>query len=190
MTLGTEPAGYRLDFAPAPGCVAISIQVPADTVVSLVLTSGIVQMENHQIGLLIAIYVGDSDTSTLILGTEPAGYRLDFAPPPGYVAIGIQVPTDTVESLVLTSRIVQVEDHQVGLRIVIYVGNGDTSTLTLGTEPAGYPLYITPPPGYVAISIQVPTDPVESLVLTSRILHVEDNKDELPVAIYVGHSSR
>ena len=77
-------SGVKRTFVPPEEVEYLSLTTLCE---KLIKVGAKVVREGSQIGLPIAIYVGDSNTSTLIVGTEPAGYRLDVAPTTNHVTI-------------------------------------------------------------------------------------------------------
>ena len=82
LVLGAEPARNRLDVAPAAGDVAVGVQVPADAIVAVVLSTGVVDVEHHQVGPAVAVDVRKGEAGALIFGAEPAGTGLTLLQPP------------------------------------------------------------------------------------------------------------
>src|SRR5262249_27628413 len=122
-------------IGPAAGHVAARIEVPADTVVAVVLATGIVDMENDELGPTVAVDIGDRDASTLVFATEPARDCDGVRPAAGHVAVRVEVPADAVVAVVLATGVVDVEDDELRPTVAVEIGDRNATSLVLAAEP-------------------------------------------------------
>src|SRR4051812_42576023 len=105
----------------------------------MVFTFRVSNMEYNQVWSATTIYVCNSYISSLIIVTE-AGWNKHCITPSGYISTNIQVPSNSVITLIVTSRIINIEDNQVWSAITIYIPNSNPSSLILISKPTGYRL--------------------------------------------------
>src|SRR5690606_19332673 len=176
LVLGAKPARHSFDIAPSTCNVAACIQIPTDAVITVILATRIVDMENDQIRPATTAEVRNNDPRPLILGTEPAGHGFDIAPSTQDVSVGIQVPTNAVMTMILATRIVDMENDQIRSAISAEVRNSDPRSLIFSTEPARYGFDIAPSARDISVRVQVPTDAVITVILATRIVDMEDDQ--------------
>jgi hypothetical protein len=77
--------------------------------------------------------------------------------------------------VILTARIVDVKDDEIGTPGAVDVGDSNSGTLVLSTKPAGHGENGTPA-GCSPDGIEVPPNPVVTMVLATRVVKVKHDE--------------
>ena len=184
LVLPEPPPWHRRPQSPAVDRVPGRLDAPADRVLAGVLTGGVVDREDDQLGAPVAVEVGHRDSAALILPAPPIGHRNPWRPI-HHGAVGAQPGAEAELAGVLAAGVVDGEHDQRGLAADLR--HGDVGALVFPPVPVGNGDPWCPPAGHGAVGGQSSPDAVVALVLLGGVVDHEHHQIELAGPVEIGH---